>query len=495
MLTTAHRALLFATCFGLAICSGCGMFSRNTGGREQAIGPGKMTPTEIQSEVMSFSDSFNAAITQSWREVAAQGRAETAEAGFLSPEGERATVLRRAALEVNLSNANASLSIASSPNPFVALADMITLVTLQRMVLETAQAGEILGPEMQANLVSVYRTQEAQIWRVADRAMTPAQQQELRDMIDAWRAENPNVTYVANVRLEDFGSRRQQGKPIASSQTTSLLSLFALDPLAGLDPAQREVARSRMLAERVFFFASRSANIVKWNIELLYQNLLRAPEFVQLLESVKQASESTKTFSDVAATLPEVVRVQREQAIEQAFAFVKREREGLVAQVNEAVTSQRAAALQDLERAQSSMSGTMREFRETAASADKLAERLTHLVNAADVLTARFAPEPGAAPRDPNRQPMQEFTTAAERTGETVDRMTKLVERVENLLASPIATQGQGVMRTAVQELQLGSNQLVDRAFWRLIVLGLLIPFSCAAAYKWATRRGSTSPV
>jgi len=32
------------------------MFSRNTGGREQAIGPGKMTPTEIQSEVMSVSD-------------------------------------------------------------------------------------------------------------------------------------------------------------------------------------------------------------------------------------------------------------------------------------------------------------------------------------------------------------------------------------------------------------------------------------------------------
>lgn len=493
MFTSIHRRVLILTCTGLLLAPGCASNLTRSPGREQTVGPGRMTATEIQSEVMSFTDSFNAAVTQEWSGVSAAGRANAAQAGFLTPEGERATALRRAALEVNLSNATASLSIASSPNPFVALADMVTLVTLQRMVLETPEATTLYGPEMQSRLLAVYGAQEERIWRIAARAMTPEQQQELRDLIAAWRAEHPNATYVSNVRLEDFGSRRQQGVQVQRQTSTGLLSLLALDPMAGLDPAQREVARSRMLAERVFFFASRSGNLVTWNVELLYQNLLRAPEFNQLLESVKQASDSAARFSTLAEALPneltERLTVQREQAVEQVFAKLTREREATVAQVNEAVTLQRQATIEDLERAQGGVRGTLADFRETASAANLLTERLTTLVKTSDVLAARFVPEGGALPRDPNRNALADFNSAAEKTGETVDRMTRLVERIEALMASPAATPGSGVVRNAVQEVQTGSNQVIDRAFWRLVALALLVPFSTAAAYKWAVRR------
>jgi len=449
-----------------------------------------MTPSEIQSEVMSFTDSFNAAITQGWSGVSATGRADAAQAGFLTPEGARATALRRAALEVNLSNATASLSIASSPNPFVALADMVTLVTLQRMVLQTPEAAALYGPDLQARLLAVYGTQEERVWRIAERAMTPEQQQELRALIAAWREENPTATYVANVRLEDFGSRRQQGVQVQRQTSTGLLALFALDPMAGLDPVQREAARSRMLAERIFFFASRSGTIAKGNVELLYQNLLRAPEFNQLLDSVKQASDASVRFGALAETLPAELASLRDQTIEQAFGALRIEREAMVAQINEAVTKQRQAAIEEIEqkldRTQGGVRNTLADFRETAGTASTLTEQMTTLVKLTDVLAARFVSDTGA--HNPDRNPIAEFKGAAERTGETVERMTKLVERIENLLGSPAAAQGPTVMRTALHEVQAGSNQVIDRAFWRLVALGLLVPFSCAGAYKWAVR-------
>jgi hypothetical protein len=488
-------SLMMVLAVGLVAVPGCAsnLFSGSSSGREQTVGPGRMTPSEIQSEVMSFTDTFNATISQSWSGVSATGRAGAAEAGFLTPEGERATALRRAALEVNLSNATASLSIASSPNPFVALADMVTLVTLQRMVLQTPEAAALYGPELQAQLLAVYGAQEERIWRIAERAMTPEQQQELREMIAAWRAENPAATYVANVRLEDYGSRRQQGVQVRRQTSTGLLALFALDPMAGLDPVQREAARSRMLAERVFFFASRSGTIVKGNVELLYQNLLRAPEFNQLLGSVKQASDASVRFGALAETLPTELAALREQTIEQAFGALKTEREAMVRQINEAVTKQRQATIEDLKRemeqAQGGVRGTLADFRETAGTASKLTEQMTNLVRLTDVLAGRFVAEGAGGAANPDRNPIAEFKGAAERTGETVERMTKLVERIENLLGSPAAAQGTGVVRTAVQEVQTGSNQVIDRAFWRLVALGLLIPFSCAAAYRLAVRK------
>ncbi|MBL8886839.1 MAG: hypothetical protein JNK16_09275 [Phycisphaerales bacterium] len=499
MLMNVRRCVLMLTCVGacagvaLSLTSlfGCASNLTRSSGREQTVGPGRMTPSEIQSEVMSFTDTFNAAISQEWSGVSATGRAEAAQAGFLSPEGTRATALRRAALEVNLSNATASLSIASSPNPFVALADMVTLVTLQRMVLETPEAKALYGPELQAQLLAVYGTQEERIWRIAERAMTPPQQQELRDLIAAWRAENPTATYISNVRLEDYGSRRQQGVQVQRQSGTGLLALFALDPMAGLDPVQREAARSRLLAERVFFFASRSGTIVKGNVELLYQNLLRAPEFNQLLESIKQASDSSVKFGALAETLPAELASLREQTIEQAFDALKTEREATLRQVNETLTKQRQATLDELEqrldRARGGVRGTLADFRETAGTASKLTEQMTTLVKLTDVLAGRFVSESTA--RNPDRNPIAEFQTAAERTGDTVERMTELVERIENLLGSPAAAQGPNVMRAALQEVQVGSNQVIDRAFWRLVALALLIPFATAAAYKWAVRK------
>ena len=58
-------------------------------------------------------------------------------------------------------------------------------------------------------------------------------------------------------------------------------------------------------------------------------------------------------------------------------------------QINESISGQRQAALQDLDNAQAKFRGTLQDFRETAAATDKLADRLTTFVHAADGFAAR----------------------------------------------------------------------------------------------------------
>src|SRR5689334_3878344 len=68
---------------------------------ERRAGPGKLTPSEIQSEVMTFTDTFNAAVSEAWNRAAATGRAESPAAGLAAPtaDTDKASQIRRASLQ------------------------------------------------------------------------------------------------------------------------------------------------------------------------------------------------------------------------------------------------------------------------------------------------------------------------------------------------------------------------------------------------------------
>src|SRR5207248_1930394 len=67
---------------------------------------------------------------------------------------------RRAALEIKIANVTGALQIATSPNPTVGVADMVTLVTLQRMILQDPWAAETFGPDKARSIVNAYKEQE-----------------------------------------------------------------------------------------------------------------------------------------------------------------------------------------------------------------------------------------------------------------------------------------------------------------------------------------------
>jgi len=459
---------------------------------EKKVGPAQLTPSQVQSEVMSFTDTFVSAISQIWNAIAANARKESTAGGLTDAENARLNGLRRASLEIKLANVNAALLIASSPNPLVSLSDMATVVTLQRMVLESPNTAKQFGPVIQTQLVEVYKEQEVNIWKIADAAMTEEQRTELMTLIKEWRQDHPDATYVSSIRLDDFAAARQISIAPKNEKNPSLLSLLSLDPLAGLDPAQREITETRMLAERIFFYASRVPNVIKWQVESLYQGLMQAPEFQDILRSMRSASNSADEISGTLAKMPEQITAEREALFKQFFTELTREREATINQINNALSDQRIAALRDLDASQSKFQGTLKDFRETATSANTLADKLTVTIQAADTLASRFAPAPGttATPAKEGKG-LEDVKTVVEKTGDAAERLTELTKSIDRLLASPQLVDKTGGLQSVMQEVQGSGRELVNYAFWRLLIVVIVAPFSVVlamAAYRKMVR-------
>lgn len=457
---TSHRTLHSIVLFGLLafVASGCSVFGYRIRSpitrdvEEVRFGPAKLTAAAVQSEVMSFTDTFNSAIAEQMNRIEAEARATlSAPHDELSDLDRTAAMrMRRAALENKLAAVSATLSIASSPNPTVALADMITVVTLQRIVLESDVAVERYGEAHAAELVELFREQEAKVWRIAARAMTPKQQQELKTLIAHWREEHPEATYVANVRLEDFAHNRQQALVDSERSGDSLLSLIALDPLAGLEPAQREVLMSRMFAERIFFYGSRMPQVLKWQVESLSQSLFRAPEVTEALSSFEQFSDSTERIAAVAEGLPQ---------------------------------------------AQDQFQATLREFRETVQVTNETAATLTTAIRAADKFAERFEKDPNAPVDSEKRNGLAEYQAAVAETGETADRLTTLAANLDELLESPALTDDSSGLKSTVLDVQSQAKSVINYAFVRLLIIALVVPFAIALAiglYRRTTNRPHT---
>lgn len=419
-------AVAAGACLALASCESLGYRFRSPitkVEKELRFGPGKLTADALQSEVMSFADTFQSSITEAWNQVAAGAR-EAGAGGTL--DAEEVARLRSSALQNKLASASAALSIASSPNPTVALADMITLITLQHAVLESPASVELYGAEASARLAAAYKTQEEKAQRIAERAMSQKQRDELATLIADWLAENPDARYVSGVRLEDFARTRQQSIVSNGGSSDSLLALVALDPLSGLDPTQREVQRSRMLGERVFYFTSRWPHVLKWHVETLYQGLLGAPEVEHALAAVTRVSGAVEGIREQVAT-------ERAAALEDFFTRLATERRAALVDVSVAVDAQRSALVGDLDRAQGKLQETLADVKETVAVTSEAASELTQTFEAASALTSQFRkrPESPADDAEPKQSGLAAYHAAVAETGEAATRVSELVRDVD----------------------------------------------------------------
>ncbi|MEI9962676.1 MAG: hypothetical protein WDM76_16635 [Limisphaerales bacterium] len=101
---------------------------------------------------------------------------------------------RIAALRWKLGQATSAYIDASGPNPYLNALDMLVLVTLSRMVVEDygfSTFGEEVLPVLEK-----HRQLETNAWSLAAGILKPAQQQELRDLIQEWRQKNPHQRSV-----------------------------------------------------------------------------------------------------------------------------------------------------------------------------------------------------------------------------------------------------------------------------------------------------------
>ena len=72
------------------------------------------------------------------------------------------------------------------------------------------------------------------------------------------------------------------------------------NPLSGLDPATREIAQTRLLAERALYLGQRMPLALRGETELMSMNLVSIPEMQQLLTNTAQFTSLAERVTRVA---------------------------------------------------------------------------------------------------------------------------------------------------------------------------------------------------
>jgi hypothetical protein len=298
-----------------------------------------------------------------------------------------------------LAEANTAYSDASADNAILACLDLVTLATLSRMTVEAV--GPDRFPEHAATMVAVHRDLENSAWELAAGILTPIQQSDLRRVLAEWHDKHPDSMVAPFMRFQEFVSETTTTSGKSKGQMpSSLMGLVGLDPMAGLDPAVKQVEQSRLLAERALYYAQRVPIIFDLQLDRSVNRLASGPESQRLQQQTASLTSSAARFAAVAEALP---------------ATLSAEREALIRQLNDTLVAQ-AASLRPL---LVDMRGTLEAGSAAAASVDQATRSI-------DALVARFAKKPGETatgkPFDVN-----EYTQAAAEISRAAGELDRLV--------------------------------------------------------------------
>ena len=182
------------------------------------------------------------------------------------------------------------------------------------MALEDHWQPKIFG-ESALPLLKSAQSSEAEIWLIAGGVLRPEQQAELRRAIEVWYAQNPLPESVTAARSLGFASQVAEADKADAAKPGSVFSLLGVDPLAGMDPAVRELAQTRMLAERALFVTQKMPTVLRWQTELLTLNSMATPAVQQVVSNSTQIAASVERFAAVAEKLPGQVSTEREEIL------------------------------------------------------------------------------------------------------------------------------------------------------------------------------------
>jgi hypothetical protein len=397
--------------------------------------------SEQQARVMRFADEFAARVSEAGAAV------------------ERAAARPHARVELHgwrLAQITAAFIIATGENPVVNSLDMIVLTTLDHAVMQDywlPRYGAAVRP-----LVDAHALLEREAWSLSRGMLTLQQEKNLRAMIDEWRRANPEVHSVAFIHFRDF-SKTIGKQPTGGGQgPQSLFGLVGIDPFADLEPAVRELARNRLLAERALFYGQRLPMLLDMQVNHVTYQTAAMPETRQVIADVKVLATSVARFTNTMDTLPQLLAGEREAAIDQVLQHLETQREHARTLLNDA-------------------RGVFEAGTTTAVAFDGAIRSL-------DELTARFEDRDKSKPQGAPSKPfdIDAYTAAAvelSRTAREIERLASTLSRTSPELSA------------SVRAASEASQRVIDHAFARavtLLAIALLGGLAVAVAYKYIAK-------
>ena len=308
---------------------------------QETVSAQSLNAAELQSALMSFADSWASQIDEASHNFAQQAR---------SPEA------LYHAEQFRFYSLAAAFDIAAGAYPGPALLDMVVLVTLNRLVWEEHWQPKVYGRPAEV-IVRMLKNQEAEIWALAAKVMTPEQRQELRDLIRQWRKKYPDKVGVSFIRFSNFGELGRKPYLEQARKSGGLL--------APVKEAVKAADEIRSLADRTIYLLFRMQELLSSRALLTVQELLTTPEVAQLLADISGFRDVSERYAELFEELPAQLSEQTRATIDQVTVQVTRQsdllinrlmqqvntvRQAAVDQVLQGIASERQAALAQLSR-------------------------------------------------------------------------------------------------------------------------------------------------
>jgi hypothetical protein len=421
------------------------VFSTPAVAKKKSKPPEELTRQQLQSLLMSYSDRYIATLEDFHLEFL-----DTAPPYKI-----------RAQVSGDIINAYFDvINLAASPNPEIALLDLVVLVTLQRMIYEDHWR-KIFGKRIDS-VLSGFKNLEKDIWQIAGKVLTREQQNELRSLILKWRNEHPDIEVVNWLRFADFATERYQADFIKKAKSGSLLP--------ALDKAARQVEETRLLAERAMFLATRYPLLSGVYSDFWLSSWLRNPEVSDVVSDLHSFTESTKHFGNLVQKLPEVMRQERTEAIDQMMDRVAKERKEVIRQ---------------LANEEKRLGGLIVELRQTIIAADAL-------VQSSDALAHRL----GVEPDTPSSFDINDYRLTIEEATVAIRELGALFEKLDQ--TSSVATWDKffPIWQRYFDDIENSGTNLIDYALIRVIWV-VIISFTAYGVVKYfliiVSKKHSTS--
>lgn len=458
---TRHRklarsvaGLVLSAALGLALsaCIVAAPSGSSTGGASRsaetptaAPKPGQITMAELDGLTKAYADRYMTLIVAACDEIS---RA--------NPSLEE----RRMANLFKTASVTAIYDVATNPDPFTQLIDMLLVVTLQSMVWIDEDNAARIFPGRDEVLVLAIRRAREDIWELARRAMTPKQLDDLDRLMVEWRRQNQDIQFVSFVRFGDFADRR--GKSIIS-EVRSGGGLLA--------PAKQAIDETRLLAERIFYISKRAPFIISWQAQTIADDLLIKPEVTGALAQLDQVADAADRAAAAAESIPGLITSEREAIFAELDA-----RGGELA---EAMTGYRAAVA-DTRLLVTDLNTTITSATDALTGADQVARSLDQTIQSLDELMGER--DENAAPFD-----IEPYTATVRELTTSIRELNALIASTDALLGSSNLDDRLQQFNTIAETNLAGARthgaSLIDLAFLRAVMLAVVV-FFLAVGYR-----------
>ncbi|MEM6504202.1 MAG: hypothetical protein AAF711_01910 [Planctomycetota bacterium] len=385
---------------------------------------------------------------------------------------------RLIALQIRANSADSIITIAADPDPQVAMLNMLTVMTLHRMLAE--QRGEELFGELGEDYALATRRMEQETWKLADLVLDDEEEKELRSLILQYRTDNPDELYVWWVRFSEFSGYKEQFSVASIGRGVVDLFLPVGDAVAGIETTTD-------VAERATWLAARQSQIVQWRVELTYLQTLAAPETMRILDDVQRISETIENLpKDIAKEREAILStvedqegvlnqlIQKSRSIVEEVREVAKEANGIVSGVDKIIEKSDTAieninqTIQQAEASIETSKAILPETESALAQLESTSDSLGETISVLDGFTRQFESEEDEK-KEPGRPfDIREYTEAAAQAARTAAELNALVTNLDQ------SVQPERLEKT-LDTFEAQVSSLIWQGAFALLAVGLVL--------------------